>query len=1183
MQAHHSISSLYDVIVQKSRDKKPLSLIGLSEGQKIWLLSLLVQGCMKRPSSVKGRLIIVHSDAKYLQQVESLIRSNCSLTADILELEPQQFWGLNRFANQGDIISERLRAMTVLSIKPGGLEVMFASFAGLMQKTAPQSVFNASLFRLEKGSDYDFEQVIEALEERAYRQVDQVDEPGQYAIKGGLLDVFSPAHHLPLRCEFFADTLNSLKTFEADSQLSQGEMDIAWIVPLWEQHFPRSERATATQKLYEALLEQAIAAADRQGIVDAFASFYPVVEMPLLLPALRPGPSSCIWDFLDPNDTLFFLDPSSKCLDRYIHFLERQQAEALEDAAAQRPGLPPDQHFMSTAEAQVRLDRPLLRVECGEIFNSETITVHRIQSPVPLEWQSSGAALAEASGLSFWMKNLITLESTGQKILILVRQEEHVLRLKSLLQHHQLSFHLSQSTAVEAAHERPSESVRIVLGSLPQMLWEDREGLLILPEHVLFGESFQALRRRKRSSAAVFRSFQDLEAGSLVVHVDHGIGRYIGMRTMEVAGIRTDFLVLEYADQDRLYLPVHRLNLLQRYSGSTDNEDHPAIDKLRSQAWGKRKSKAKKAIKEMADQLLKIYAQRKLAKGYSYSVPSDEYFQFEADFSFMETPDQQKAIDEVNSDLSSPQPMDRLVCGDVGFGKTEVALRAAMRVVLDGFQVMVLAPTTLLSYQHWETFKARFKRFGVEVGLVNRFVKAEEIRKTLSGFKGGQVDILIGTHRLLSKDVEPKRLGLLVVDEEQRFGVGHKETIKKIKANCDVLTLTATPIPRSLHMALLGIRDISVIATPPTERLAIKTFIAQFDDELIRKAILQEAQRGGQVFFVHNRVNDILEVRAHLQKIVPEVSIAIAHGQMKENNVETIIIDFIQRKYSLLLCTTIIESGIDMPNVNTIIVNNADRFGLSQLYQMRGRVGRSNRQSFAYFLTQGALADRDNARQRLEILAAHQELGVGFQIASYDMELRGTGNLLGGEQSGQMSDIGYELYLDLLDKEIATMRGEEKAPDVDPEIKIPISASIPETYIPKEKQRLAFYKSLFSATVLEDVQRLAFEMRDRFGPPPEIASALFGIASLKVVLRQLRVAQIQRVRDGTYELRFGQLEASAIKGVAEACEQRPKNLHLTADFRLILKTKVVGDTGQELAELIEQLLPLTMGQDHQKL
>ncbi len=1177
MQTHYSLTSLNELIRLTAKLHTSHYIVGLQEAQKVWLLSSLIEAFTHPAAGKRGRLLIVHSDPKYLQSLEALARANVAIKQDLVQVQAAQYWGLHRFSSQNDIRSDRLRAMYQLLMERSSRSVFFVSFAGLMQTTASPVDFKSACIPLRKGLELDLDELLVRLSECGYRSVDQVEEPGQYAVRGGILDVFTPAYEQPIRCEFFGDLIQTLRSFASETQLSLGEVEEVCLIPIWEQSFPRAQRPTDAQRLYEALLDQKGSAADRQGLVDAFAAQLPITEMPLFLPIFRQGEPATLLEYTEEDDVFVFLEPISVCLEKFKMFLEKLIEEAADDALAQRLNLSVDGHFIALSDVKLRLDRYPNRSEWGDSSGDNESKTHKLQSAPPTEMRTALPVGLDQAGLSFWMKKLEDLQSAGHRVLILVRQAEHLMRMRSMLQHHDIDFTICEDSAVKAATVQYQGQVVICLGVLPHLHWEEREGLLILPEHLIFGEPFQIIRRTTRSPVATFRSFQDLDIGSLVVHSEHGIGRYLGMRTMELLGVRTDFLVLEYADQDRLYLPVHRLNLLQRYSASAGEEDKEAsVDKLRSQGWAKRKARAKKAIKDMADQLLKIYAQRKLATRSAFTEPNDEYFQFEADFAYIETADQQKAIDEVNADLSSDQPMDRLICGDVGFGKTEVALRAAMRAVLNGQQVMVLAPTTLLSYQHWETFKARFKRYGADVGLANRFVKAEELRTNLNAFREGRLDILVGTHRLLSKDIVPHRLGLLIVDEEQRFGVGHKESIKNIKASCDVLTLTATPIPRSLHMALLGIRDISVITTPPTERLSIKTYVAQFDDELIKKAITQEVKRGGQVFFVHNRVHDILEVRGFLENLLPDVSVAVAHGQMKENNVESVIIEFIERKYSVLLCTTIIESGIDMPNVNTIIINNADRFGLAQLYQMRGRVGRSNRQSYAYFLTRGSLAEKEEARQRLEILAAHQELGVGFQIASYDMELRGTGNLLGGEQSGQMTDIGYELFLDLLEKEIAGLRGQAREPDVDPEIKIPISAALPETYISKEKLRLALYKNLFSASDLGDINRLAAEMRDRFGPAPTEANNLLGVAALKVILKILRVAQIQNVQPGLFELRFGQLNEELIKRLTDASLARAAHLSLTADFRLLVRLKNQSTMDQQLKELLEILIPLTL-------
>ncbi len=1156
---------------------KKLQIMGLHEGQKSWLASALARRFLVPSSKSEASLILVVSDPKRLHEWQELLSVNCNVAADLPSMQALSVWGMQRHANQSDLRHQRMRILCGLASTVDRPPVCLVSFAGLMQETCSPKALASSLLRLDKDHEYDLDELLSRLQEQGYRQVSQVEETGQYAVRGGLLDLFSPAAEGPMRLEFMADTLVSIRRFAPETQLSLDDCSGFSLAPVWEEPLPLGRRQGDAQKLYEELLNQDVHASDRQGLVDAFAAGHPLGEIPLFLPVFRTGESASLLDYLKDQDQLVFIDPLDTCHDRFDQFLQKIQSDFADDQLAKRPTLDPKRHFVTKETFHQRLMNFPGQMEWGNPVERAGYEIHRLASLLPSDL--TAPASTEKASVNFWMERLQDFPNAARHALILVRQEEHILRMKSVLQHHHLDFSIVPMRGIESLQNKHSweHVIAVAIGNVPQMIWEDREALLILPEHQIFSESYQVVKRSSSKSAAnAFKSFNDIEAGSLVVHVDHGIGRYVGMRTMEVAGVKTDFLILEYAEQDRLYLPVHRLNLLQRYASKIDEDLQPAVDKLQSTGWQKRKAKARKAIQDMADHLLKIYAQRKLEKRDPFSAPSDAYYQFEADFPYIETADQQKAIDEVNEDLSSEQPMDRLVCGDVGFGKTEVALRAAMRVALDGGQVMILAPTTLLSYQHYETFRSRCKAYGIEVGVANRFVRVEQMRQTLSSFNEGRLDILIGTHRLLSKDIKPSRLGLLVVDEEQRFGVGHKESIKKIKASCDVLTLTATPIPRSLHMSLLGIRDISVIATAPTERLAIRTYVAPFEDELIQKAITQEISRGGQIFFVHNRVQDIGEVKLYLEKLLPGVSIAIAHGQMHETNVESVIIDFIQQKYKVLLCTTIIESGIDMPNVNTIIINHADKFGLAQLYQMRGRVGRSSRQSYAWFLTHGGLADRDEARRRLEILAAHQELGVGFQIASYDMELRGTGNLLGGEQSGHIADVGFDMYMELLEKEMDTLRGLEIDVVVDPEIKLPVSASLPASYIAEEKQRLWLYKSLFSARDVTEVEQLIHQSRDRFGAPPPEAHSLFQVAALKVILRKMRAQQLQQVREGVFELRFSQLKEAQIGRLSDTAQKRPETLHLTADFRLMIHLRSQSQKEPSLQQLIEALLPLTL-------
>lgn len=1149
---------------------KALQLVGLSEAQKLFVILNLIRKWQSEKH--RNRLIFVHSDPKQLGYWNELIQVNSPKPVPTLEMQSQQFWGFQRYLQQNHLRGPRLQGISVLALRDRPAPILFTSFAALAQTVTSPERFRAACFTLKQGEDYDLDELIQSLVERGFRQVGEVEEVGQFAVKGGLLDVFSPAESHAARCDFFADTLQKIKLFSVDTQLSTGETQELWISSNWEEVFPMAERRQDAQRLYDALLEEELGSSDRQGLVDAFAEGHVLNEMPILLPALRRA-SKSLFDYLEEDDRIVFLESADLSLGRYTNSYERWEKDYAEDKEHKRIVLSTEAHFLNPKPLEKILKkRSLLEFGLNHNFTAEEQLQTSLQAPQ--DWHLPPVT-HDKSALPLWIEHLED-SARSHSVRILVRQEEHLLRVRSVLQHHNLSF-ISSDQRIELSQSKKSaqSSISVAIGSVPGLLWDEVEGLLLLPEHIFFGEYFIPAPTRKKDAKNAFRSFQELNVGSLVVHSDHGIGKYIGMKTMDVGGSTTDFLVLEYADQDRLYLPVYRLGLLQKYSAVEHEGSGAALDKLRSQSWIKRKSRAKKSIQDIADQLLRLHAQRRLAERVPYSSLSDAYFQFEADFPFAETDDQQKAIDEVNSDLSSDLPMDRLICGDVGFGKTEVALRAAMRVALDGYQVMVLAPTTLLSYQHYETFAKRFKPYGLEVAVANRFVKADKVKSNLEHFAKGSVDIMIGTHRLLSGDVKPKNLGLLIVDEEQRFGVTHKEKLKEYKASCDIITLTATPIPRSLHMSLVGLRDISIIATPPMERLSIKTYIAQFDAELVKKAIRHEVQRGGQIFFVHNRVQDILEMSAFLRSLLPEVTMTVAHGQMKENTVESTIVDFIQQKYSVLVCTTIIESGIDMPNVNTIIVNDADRFGLSQLYQMRGRVGRSTRQSYAYFLTKSALASNEDARRRLEILATHQELGVGFQIASYDMELRGTGNILGGQQSGHMDDIGYELYLDMLEKEMATLRGQEREPDIDPEIKIPLSASLSAAYVPQERQRLLLYKNLFSATEIEEVDRYRRESIDRFGDLPKEAYNLFQVASLKVLLRKMRVEQIQALKPDLFELRMGQLKATQIQKIAEACALQSRILSLTPDFRLLVNLTGKG-LEDPLQKLIEVLFPLTM-------
>jgi transcription-repair coupling factor (superfamily II helicase) len=704
----------------------------------------------------------------------------------------------------------------------------------------------------------------------------------------------------------------------------------------------------------------------------------------------------------------------------------------------------------------------------------------------------------EGGGLAGLADQLRQWRDDGWRILLVCHQRGQADRLLDLLEPEGVRPVFDPDASPKQLRGR---DLVVTLGELPAGFRLPDERFAVITEEEIFG---QRVRRRPRKDVrALLSSLAELKEGDYVVHADHGIGRYHGLQHLRMGPTEGDFLHLEYAGGDKLYLPVERIEKVQKYVGGEGQT--PRLDKMGGGAWEKAKLKARAAVEELARDLLKIYARREMSEGFSYSSPDRMFREFEAAFPYEETPDQLRAIQEVLADMESPRPVDRLVCGDVGYGKTEVAIRAAFRAALDGRQVAVLVPTTVLARQHWETFRERFQGYPVEVDMVSRFRSASELKRVLARTAAGQVDILIGTHRILQRDVRFKNLGLVIIDEEQRFGVTHKERLKKLRAEVDVITLTATPIPRTLHMSMMGMRDLSVIETPPVDRLAVRTYVTRFDDDLIREAILRELRRGGQVFFVHNRVQNIDAMTEFLRTLVPEAKIAVGHGQMGEKALEQVMVDFIEGKAQVLVCSTIIENGIDIPRANTIIINRADCFGLSQLYQLRGRVGRSSHRAYAYLLIPGEGSLTREARERLRVLQDLTELGAGFRVASHDLELRGAGDLLGARQAGQIAAIGFEMYAELLEETIHELQGLAREEKVDPEVRLGLSAFLPEKYLPDPNQRLVFYKQLAAAEAVEELYDAADELRDRYGELPEPAALLLEVMKLRVLMKRFKV------------------------------------------------------------------------------
>ncbi len=746
----------------------------------------------------------------------------------------------------------------------------------------------------------------------------------------------------------------------------------------------------------------------------------------------------------------------------------------------------------------------------------------------------------------------------GLRVFVTARAQTQAERLAGLLRHQGVSCRTRLGTFDPALLAEPpgEEEVTLVTGGLTRGVVLPADGIVLVTEEEIFGG--RAHRKREKKAADVARPFledlRSLAIGDYVVHAEHGIGRYMGLVHKDVGGLTVDLLSVEYGNGDKLYLPVYRLNQVQKYSGGEHAE--PKLDRLGGSTFAAKKSKVKKAVRQMADELLRLYAERQAQPGHAFEPANDDYRAFEATFPFEETPDQQRAIEEVNKDLESDRPMDRLVCGDVGFGKTEVAIRAAFRVAMAGKQVALLCPTTVLAQQHFRVLETRMRDYPISLRAMSRFQTSKELAETLALVKEGKVEIVVGTHRLLSKDLHFKDLGLLIVDEEQRFGVAHKERIKQMRAQVDVLTLTATPIPRTLQMAVSGLRDLSLITTPPVDRRAVRTVVTRFDEQVLKEAVGRELSRGGQVFYVYNRIEGIYEKAHKLQQLFPTARIAIGHGQMVkggkedgQNTLEKTMLDFVEGRYDILVATAIVESGLDIPRANTIIIDRADLFGLAQLYQLRGRVGRSKERAYCYLIVPPPNAMTDESRARIEALERHTELGSGFKIASLDLELRGAGDLLGGEQSGNVASVGFDLFVQMLDEAVHELRGDPVVHDVDPELSFDVTALIPEEYVGDTGVRLSLYKRLASAMDENHVSEIATEMEDRFGPPPEEARRLVQLMSLKTELRRLKVLGCEaNARSVTLHLR----EDTPLdpKKILELVRAPRSPYRLTPDMRL---------------------------------
>jgi transcription-repair coupling factor (superfamily II helicase) len=979
---------------------------------------------------------------------------------------PSPFRGLPRHPD-----AELKRATALHAARRARVRALVASPAGLLRPTLTPELFETRTFSLGAGEEMTPEILLEALDDCGYRREDPVTRAGEVARRGGIVDVFPPDLDAPVRIEFFGDQVETLRSFDPDTQRSSGQVARLELAPLSDAFAPRS----LVERLKPRLRERFADHPELPGLLERLERGLNPEALPELLP-LVPGATVPVWHTLE-GFAVVALEPEA--------ILEQAGAlheHAEEDRAGRAATLMPE-----VAEALVPADSLRQRIQRGPAVHLREIDLVPDRSEA-VSCRPVRRYMGDLQALAS------TLRSQHGRSVVFLGNSGRAERLRERL--------LDDSLPLG---EQANSEIRV--GALSSGFELPELELRVLSDGDVFPEEVH-VHRTRRAGRGFLSDFRDLGIGDMVVHQDHGIGRFEGLETLEIAGLRREFMVLSYLGGDKLKVPIEAFDQIQRYAAS--EAARPALDRLGSGQWDKVKRRVKKAMRDMAAELLRLYAERKARPGHAFSSESPWLREFEAGFEFEETPDQGAAIAEVMYDMARPTPMDRLVCGDVGYGKTEVAMRAAMLAVLDAKQVALLAPTTVLAFQHWKTFRKRFAPFPVRIEMVSRFRSQREIKTVLAALAEGKVDVLIGTHRLLSKDVRFRDLGLLVVDEEQRFGVSAKEKLKQLRRDVDCLTLSATPIPRTLQMGLAGIRDMSVIETPPKDRLAIQTSIVKFSTETIAAAIRQELARDGQVFLVHNRVESIYALASMVQRLVPEARVAVAHGQMPEAELEKTMLGFVEGRADVLVATTIIENGLDIPRVNTIVVNRADRYGLAQLYQLRGRVGRSDRRAYAYLLVPPDTVLSPLAQKRLAAMRDFSELGAGFRIAALDLELRGAGNLLGGQQSGHIEAVGLDLYIKLLEQTIRELRGEPVSEGPRCTLNLGVDLRMPAGYVPDVQQRMTLYKRVSDARRPADLEQLHVEMRDRYGPPPPEASTLLEYGRLRLQAEALGLAQVER-------------------------------------------------------------------------
>ena len=1068
-----------------------------------------------------GPLVVVVESNRAAEEMLPIVQSMADLSGavspkQILKLPAHDVLPFENLSPHPEIQEERATVLWKIATGAASIVIVPLEAAAMRLNSAEYYADLARIVR--RGETIEIDPLLEHLRTVGYSSADAVDMPGEFALRGGILDVYPPEADRPLRIEFFGDEVETIRKFDPATQRSAAPVDEVVLLPLTET--PVNERVLGV--IHSRLSGRRLSGSEieiEHAMLATGAAVFPGWEFY----APVAGSGQHLFDFLPQS--VVIVDEPSAVLARQEEWWDRV------DDRHERSGIgtlvrPEEIYFSPEEWGQKLKSTPGVDIERLGIADVESTS----EGDEAFTFHSRPTTRFHGS-IPAMVDEVKKLTAEGRRVVFAAPNMGEVERLADIFTEYTVPFRLgsrapspgSESYLDEASYLAGEMSTATVVKALlPEGVEVSDASLILFGAHDLFDDSEVAVAQpfRQKSKVSAFLSdFRDLVVGDYVVHVEHGISQYQGLKELTQGETTGEFMLLEFAESAKLYVPLTRLDLIQKYR-STEGA-RPPLSRLGGTQWAKTKARVKKAMRDMADELLKLYAQRKVAQGHAYPVDTQWQREFEDAFDYNETEDQASAIVDIKQDMESTMPMDRLLCGDVGYGKTEVAMRAAFKAVQDNRQVAVLAPTTVLAFQHFETFKRRFAAFPITIEMISRFRTTKEQKVIVEKAEQGKIDILIGTHRILSKDIKFPDLGLLVVDEEQRFGVRHKERLKQLKKEVDVLTMSATPIPRTLHMSLVGLRDMSVIETPPKDRMAIQTVVAPFDEKLIRSAIEHELERSGQAYFVHNRVESIYEIASKIQELVPRARVIVGHGQMSEGELEKVMLNFMRHDADVLVATTIIENGLDIPLCNTILINRADRHGLSELYQLRGRVGRSNRRAYAYLLIPPEQELTPLARRRLAALKEFSDLGAGFKIAALDLELRGAGNLLGGEQSGQIEAVGFEMYTTLLERTVRELKGEELPDRVSTQLNLALNLRLPNEYIQEENQRLRMYKRIAGVENEDQLADVRSELSDRYGPLPQPVRNLLDAAALKLLSERVGVLGIDRKRESV-QIRFSE-------------------------------------------------------------